>query len=239
MPIVELTDVHKTYRMGGEEVRALDGVSLTIQRGEFVSIMGRSGSGKSTLLNMIGCLDKPTGGRVVIDGIDTATLHGNKLAALRAHKIGFVFQLHNLVPTLTALENVMLPLAYAGFKHKRERATRALERVGMGDRLGHRATQLSGGQRQRVAIARALATEPAIVLADEPTGALDSKLSAQVIGLMRELNRETGRTVVIVTHDPVVAAQTARTVRLSDGRIDREETRLDESAFDLASVARR
>src|SRR5579883_1128480 len=233
MAIVEIRDLHKTYHVGGEDVHALAGVSLAVQPGEFMSIMGRSGSGKSTLLNMIGCLDKPSSGTVIIDGVDTSRLRGNKLAALRARKIGFIFQLHNLVPTLTALENVMLPLAYAGLKHKRERATRALERVGMGDRLSHRATQLSGGQRQRVAIARALATEPALVLADEPTGALDSKLAAQVIGLMRDLNRETGQTFVIVTHDPVVAAQTDRTVRLSDGRIDHEEARLDESAFSL------
>ena len=157
--------------------------------------------------------------------MDTSRLHGNKLAELRARKIGFVFQLHNLVPTLTALENVMLPLRYAGMDHKKERARQALERVGMGDRLGQRATQLSGGQRQRVAIARALAAEPAIVLADEPTGALDSKLSEQVIALMRRLNEETGQTVVIVTHDPEVAARTARTVYLADGRVARDEAR--------------
>jgi len=226
MAIVELREVRKTYHVGDEDVRALDGVTMTIERGEFMSIMGRSGSGKSTLLNMIGCLDQPTSGRVIIDGVDTGQLHGNKLADLRAHKIGFVFQLHNLIPTLTALENVLLPLGYAGMDHKKERARQALERVGMGDRLGHRATQLSGGQRQRVAIARALATEPAIVLADEPTGALDSKLSAQVIALMRALNEETGQTVVIVTHDPEVAARTARTVYLDDGHVARDEDRM-------------
>jgi putative ABC transport system ATP-binding protein len=175
---------------------------------------------------MIGCLDKPTSGAVIVDGVDTSRLHGNKLADLRARQIGFIFQLHNLVPTLTALENVMLPLRYAGMNNKKERARRALERVGLGDRLAHRATQLSGGQRQRVAIARALATEPAIVLADEPTGALDSKLSEQVIGLMRELNRETRQTFVLVTHDPIVAEQTERTVRLSDGRVDHERTQV-------------
>src|SRR5579864_5027401 len=150
MAIVELREIRKTYRVGGEDVRALDGVSLTVEKGEFMSIMGRSGSGKSTLLNLIGCLDQPTSGRVIIDGVDTSRLHGNKLAELRARKIGFVFQLHNLVPTLTALENVLLPLRYAGMDHKKERALQALERVGMGDRLGHRATQLSGGQRQHV-----------------------------------------------------------------------------------------
>jgi putative ABC transport system ATP-binding protein len=223
MAIVELRDLRKTYHVGGEEIHALDGVSISVERGEFMSIMGRSGSGKSTLLNLIGCLDTPTSGTVGIDGVDTRGLRGNQLAALRAHKIGFVFQLHNLVPTLTALENVMLPLHYAGVPHKKERARRALERVGLADRMGHRATQLSGGQRQRVAIARALATEPAIVLADEPTGALDSKLSAQVIALMQGLNRETGQTFVVVTHDPLVAAQTARTVVLSDGRVQDEQ----------------
>ena len=220
MAIVQLRDVRKTYHMGDEDVHALDGVSISIANGEFMSIMGRSGSGKSTLLNMIGCLDKPTGGQVIIDGIDTSRLKGDKLADLRAQKIGFVFQLHNLIPTLTALENVLLPLKYAHHKDARAKARRALERVGMADRMNHRATQLSGGQRQRVAIARALATEPAIVLADEPTGALDSKLSAQVIGLMRELNRESGQTVVIVTHDAAVAAQTTRTISLADGRVE-------------------
>ena len=219
MAIVELREVRKTYHVGGEDVRALDDVSLAIEQGEFMSIMGRSGSGKSTLLNMIGCLDTPTSGQIIIDGVDTGRLRGNALAGLRARKIGFVFQLHNLIPTLTALENVMLPLHYAGARNKKEQAARALERVGMGDRLSHRATQLSGGQRQRVAIARALATEPAIVLADEPTGALDSKLSALVIALMQELNRESGQTFVIVTHDPGVAAQTERTVLLGDGRV--------------------
>ncbi|MGH2344033.1 MAG: ABC transporter ATP-binding protein, partial [Chloroflexota bacterium] len=161
MAIVQLQDLRKTYHVGDEDVHALDGVSITVERGEFMSIMGRSGSGKSTLLNMIGCLDKPTGGQVIIDGIDTSRLKGNKLADLRARKIGFVFQLHNLIPTFTALENVMLPLKYAHSKDARKKARHALERVGMGDRMDHRSTQLSGGQRQRVAIARALATEPA------------------------------------------------------------------------------
>jgi putative ABC transport system ATP-binding protein len=239
MAIVELRDLHKTYHVGGEDVHALAGVSLAVQPGEFMSIMGRSGSGKSTLLNMIGCLDKPSSGAVIIDGVDTSRLRGNKLAALRAQKIGFVFQLHNLVPTLTALENVMLPLHYAGIRDRKERATHALERVGLADRLSHRATQLSGGQRQRVAIARALATEPAIVLADEPTGALDSKLSTQVIALMRELNRETGQTFVLVTHDPVVAEQTERTVVLSDGRVWDEQRRGTSIGAGSAAVAAR
>ena len=225
MAIVELRGVRKTYHVGGEDVPALDGVSLTIEQGEFMSIMGRSGSGKSTLLNLSGCLDQPTSGQVRIDDINAGTLRGNRLAELRARKIGFVFQLHNLVPTLTALENVMLPLKYAHARGAKERAREALTRVGLADRMGHRATELSGGQRQRVAIARALATAPAIVLADEPTGALDSKLSEQVIGLLRELNQETGQTVIIVTHDSTVAGQTERTIHLADGRVERDALR--------------
>ena len=236
MAIVELRDVRKTYHVGGEDVHALDGVSVMVEHGEFMSIMGRSGSGKSTLLNMIGCLDKPTSGQVMIDGTDAGTLSGNRLAELRARKIGFVFQLHNLVPTLTALENVMLPLKYAHIANAKERAREALTRVRLEDRMSHRATQLSGGQRQRVAIARALATRPAIVLADEPTGALDSKLSAQVIDLMRELNRESGQTFVIVTHDPAVAAQTERTIQLADGRVERNETALTRHIFAASSA---
>jgi putative ABC transport system ATP-binding protein len=226
MAIVELREVRKVYRMGGEDVHALAGVNLGVEQGEFMSIMGRSGSGKSTLLNMIGCLDSPTSGTVTVDGVATGSLRGNALADLRARKIGFVFQQHNLIPTMTALENVALPLKYAGVRDAKKRARTALERVGLGDRLGHRATQLSGGQRQRVAIARALATAPAIVLADEPTGALDSKLGAQVIALMQDLNRELGQTFVLVTHDPAVAAATERTVHLADGRVEREERRV-------------
>ena len=229
MPMVELRDLRKTYRVGDEDVHALDGVELTVEKGEFMSVMGRSGSGKSTILNMIGCLDRPSGGSVVIDGVDTAGLRGNKLADLRARKIGFVFQMHNLIPNLTALENVMLPLRYARLDDRKARARRALEKVGLADRTNHRATQLSGGQRQRVAIARALATEPAIVLADEPTGALDSRSSKQVIGLMKQLNRETGQTFVIVTHDPEVAAATGRSVVLNDGRVEREVQRRDQA----------
>jgi putative ABC transport system ATP-binding protein len=225
MAIVELRNLRKTYHVGDEDVYALDGVTLEVEQGEFMSVMGRSGSGKSTLLNMVGCLDRPTDGAVFIDGVNATGLSDSKLADIRSRKIGFVFQLHNLIPTMTALENVMLPLKYAGIGDRKDRALRALERVGLADRVNHRATELSGGQRQRVAIARALVTEPAIVLADEPTGALDSKLSSQVIDLMRELNRETGQTFIIVTHDPVVAEQTDRTVRLSDGRVADDEVR--------------
>jgi putative ABC transport system ATP-binding protein len=237
MAIVELRDVRRTYRVGGEDVHALDGVSLEVQHGEFMSVMGRSGSGKSTLLNMIGCLDRPTSGVVVIDGVNTAHLSDGKLADIRSHKIGFVFQMQNLLPALTALENVILPMRYAHMGNRKERAKRALERVGLANRMSHRGTELSGGQRQRVAVARALVTEPAIVLADEPTGQLDSKLSAQVIDLMRQLNRETGQTFVIVTHDPGVAAQTDRTVYLSDGRVEREEHRTVEVETRRAELA--
>jgi putative ABC transport system ATP-binding protein len=225
MAIVEVRDLRKTYHVGGEDVHALDGVSLEVQRGEFLSVMGRSGSGKSTLLDMIGCLDRPTSGSVFIDGIDTAGLSDGRLADIRSRKIGFVFQTQNLLSSLTALENVVLPMRYAGIGNRKERAREALVRVGLADRARHRAMELSGGQRQRVAIARALVTEPAIVLADEPTGQLDSRLSTQVIDLMRQLNRDTGQTFVIVTHDPGVAAETDRTVYLNDGRIERDERR--------------
>jgi len=237
MAIVELRDLSKTYKVGDDSVLALAGVDLTVEQGEFMSVMGRSGSGKSTILNMIGCLDRPSDGSVVIDGVDTSRLGGNRLADLRARKIGFVFQMHNLISNLTALENVMLPLRYAGLDNRKERARKALEKVGMGDRVHHRATQLSGGQRQRVAVARALATEPAIVLADEPTGQLDSKLSAQVIGLMKTLNQETGQTFIIVTHDPEVAAATTRSIFLRDGRVEREERRHESEAASRKSVA--
>lgn len=223
MAILELRDVRKTYHVGSEDVHALDGVSVRVEAGEFMSVMGRSGSGKSTLLNMIGCLDRPTSGTVIIDGVDIAKLSDGKLADIRSRRIGFVFQMQNLLPALTALENVMLPMKYARLGARKERATQALQRVGLGDRLRHTATQLSGGQRQRVAVARALATQPAIVLADEPTGQLDSKMSAQVVALMRKLNRELHQTFVIVTHDPAIAAQTDRTVYLNDGRIVGDE----------------
>jgi putative ABC transport system ATP-binding protein len=225
MAIVEVRDVVKVYHVGSEDVYALAGVTLNVEAGEFMSVMGRSGSGKSTLLNMIGCLDRPTSGTVAIHGKSTAGLSDGKLADIRSREIGFVFQAQNLIHTMTALENVMLPMRYARIGDRKERAIHALERVGLQDRMNHRGSELSGGQRQRVAIARALVTEPAIVLADEPTGQLDSKLSAQVIALMRQLNRESGQTFVIVTHDPNIAEQTDRTVYLNDGRIESEEHR--------------
>jgi putative ABC transport system ATP-binding protein len=219
--ILELVDVVRVYRLGAETVAALAGVSLTVRRGEFLAIMGRSGSGKSTLLNVIGCLDRPTAGVVRLDGEDVTRVPTRQLPRIRREKIGFVFQSFNLIPTLTALENVMLPMEYAGLpeatRHTRARA--ALDAVGLADRLRHRPRELSGGQQQRVAIARALAPEPAIILADEPTGALDTHSARAVIGLMRQFNRERQQTFILVTHDPMVAEQTDRIIRLSDGRV--------------------
>jgi putative ABC transport system ATP-binding protein len=219
--ILQLADVTRVYRLGGETVHALDGVNLTVSRGEFLAVMGRSGSGKSTLLNVVGCLDRPTSGTILLDGIDVTRLPKSELPRIRRQKLGFVFQLFNLIPTLTALENVMLPMEYAGSPEKTRRlqAQAALDAVGLADRLDHRPGELSGGQAQRVAIARALAPQPAIVLADEPTGALDSQSARAVIGLMRQFNQSRGQTFIIVTHDPQVAEQTNRIVRLSDGRV--------------------
>jgi len=223
--IVETVELTKIYKMGPSEIRALDGVNLAIEKGEFLSVMGRSGSGKSTLLNLIGCLDRPTSGTVILDGVEVTRLPKGKLPQIRREKVGFVFQRFNLIPTLTALENVELPLRYAGVSggERRRRAKEALEQVGLGDRLGHRPMELSGGECQRIAIARAIVNWPAILLADEPTGELDTHTAAEIIDLMHELNREAGVTVVIVTHDPLVASRTDRIIHLSDGRIVREE----------------
>ncbi len=219
--ILRLVDVVRTYEVGGEQVHALAGINLQVQRGEFLSIMGRSGSGKSTLLNVVGCLDRPTSGTIILDGVDVTRVPKGQLPKIRREKIGFVFQLFNLIPTLTALENVMLPMEYAGLPEaeRRERALAALDAVGLADRLQHRPTELSGGQAQRVAIARALAPRPAIILADEPTGALDSHIATAIIQLMRSFNRERKQTFILVTHDPLVADQTDRVVRLLDGQI--------------------
>ena len=220
--ILTLTDVVRTYKLGGEEVHALDGVSLTVRRGEFLSVMGRSGSGKSTLLNVIGCLDRPTSGTIILDGQDVTRVPKGELPRIRRQKIGFVFQLFNLIPTLTSLENVMLPMEYAGLaeRERRPRALAALEAVGLSDRLNHRPSELSGGQAQRVAIARALAPRPAIILADEPTGALDTHIARSVLRMMRHFNQSQEQTFILVTHDPLVAEQTMRVVRMLDGRID-------------------
>jgi putative ABC transport system ATP-binding protein len=225
--IVETQGLTKVYKMGASEVHALRGVDLTIEPGEFISVMGRSGSGKSTLLNLIGCLDRPTSGSVILDGLEVTRLSKRRLPTIRRQKIGFVFQQFNLLPTLTALENVMLPLRYAGVggSERKQRAREMLEQVGLGDRLRHRPTELSGGEQQRVAVARALVTHPAIVLADEPTGEVDTQTAAEIIALLRHFNLEAGQTFVLVTHDPLVAEATDRVIHLQDGMIEREERR--------------
>jgi putative ABC transport system ATP-binding protein len=224
-PVIRIEDLVRTYTMGRARVRALRGVSLRIERGEYVAIMGPSGSGKSTLMNTLGCLDAPTSGRYLLDGFDVRSLDEDELSDLRNRKIGFVFQGFNLVPRITALANVELPLIYAGLPRaaRRRRATRALRAVGMGARLDHNSAELSGGQQQRVAIARAIVTNPALVLADEPTGNLDSRSSEDVLAIFEELNGS-GRTVVMITHEDEVAAHAERLVRLADGRVVVDET---------------
>ncbi|ENM3928050.1 ABC transporter ATP-binding protein [Vibrio cholerae] len=219
-PLVELQQICKHYTSGQNVVKALDGVDLTIRHGEFLAILGPSGSGKSTLMNVLGCLDKPTAGRYQLDGHPVDSLSTQQLAAIRNQKIGFVFQSFNLLEYASALDNVALPLVYAGVKAKdrRRRATELLTRVGLADRLDHKPNQLSGGQKQRVAIARALINQPQILLADEPTGALDSKSGAEIEALFNELHRE-GRTIIVVTHDNELAKRTKRIVTIRDGQV--------------------
>ncbi len=219
--VIVVNDLRKIYTIGTIEVRALDGVSFTIGRGEVISIMGPSGSGKSTLMNTLGCLDHPTSGSYVLDGEEVSTLDDDQLAGIRNRKVGFVFQSFNLLPRQTALANVELPMRYGEqVIDRRKRAAEALESVGLADRLTHRPTELSGGQQQRVAIARALVNNPAILMADEPTGNLDSKSGKEIMELLLNLNKTRGTTLIIVTHDPTISAQTQRVIRLRDGKIE-------------------
>ncbi len=220
--MIELENITRVYRMGKVEVPALRGITLNIKQGELVSIIGASGSGKSTLMNIIGFLDKPTLGRYTFDGADVSLLNDNKLAEMRSKKLGFVFQEYNLLSRASAIANVELPLIYSGSRHRRQRAIEALERVGLGERAKHKPTELSGGEQQRVAIARALVNNPNVILADEPTGNLDSATTDQVISIFRKLNQE-GITVVLVTHEMDIAEQTQRIIRLCDGKIISDE----------------
>jgi len=217
--LIELRDITKVYRMGDLEVHALCGVSLTIASGEMIAIMGASGSGKSTLMNILGALDGPTSGSYMLDGQDVSKMRDNQLAAIRNRKIGFVFQSFNLLSRTTALANVELPLIYAGISGGKQRCIEALKSVGLGDRIYHRPNELSGGQQQRVAIARALVNEPNLILADEPTGNLDSKAGEEIMRIFQDLNEQRGITVVFVTHEPDIAAHTRRIIRLHDGLI--------------------
>ncbi len=234
--MIELIDIKKIYNLGDEQVRALDGVTLTVEDHEFVAIIGASGSGKSTLMNMIGCLDEPDEGQYFIDGQDVSHMSDRDQAVMRNKKIGFIFQQFNLLPKLTAYENVELPLIYQGVgaKERRERVLEALGKVGLSERINHRPNQLSGGQQQRVAVARALATRPSLILADEPTGNLDSKSTKDIMDLIHELHRQ-GNTIILITHDSEVAESAQRQVRIMDGRIvsdsrDRKEADRKEGA---------
>lgn len=224
--LIEIRDICKVYNPGENEVWALDHVNVTIDRGEFVAIIGQSGSGKSTLMNILGCLDVPTGGSYLLNGQDVAKMSDDELSDIRNREIGFIFQGFNLIPNLTAKENVELPLIYRGVARSRRvaLAVNALEKVGLGHRMEHRPSQLSGGQQQRVAIARAIAQAPPVILADEPTGNLDSHSTVEIMNILKELHRE-GRTVILITHDNEIAAQAKRVIKIKDGRIESDEVR--------------
>lgn len=223
-PLIRVDDLRKIYNPGENEVRALDGVSLTIERGEFVAIVGHSGSGKSTLMNMLGCLDTPTSGHYYLEGLDVSTLSDDQLSDIRNKKIGFIFQGFNLIANLDAVGNVELPLIYrkVGKQKRRRIAVQALKKVGLGARLNHRPNELSGGQQQRVAVARAIAAQPPIILADEPTGNLDSRSTVEIMDILKELHRS-GRTVIVITHDDDIARQVNRVIRIMDGRVESDE----------------
>jgi putative ABC transport system ATP-binding protein len=223
-PVIELRGVAKIYGSGDTVVRAVDGVDLVVERGDYVAVMGASGSGKSTLMNILGCLDLPTRGRYALDGVDTRRLDERQQSLIRNRKIGFVFQSFNLIPRTTAMRNVELPMAYARVRkaERRSRAMRALEQVGLADRVHHRPSELSGGQQQRVAIARAIATDPVLLLADEPTGALDSRSTEEVLALFGDLNAD-GRTIVVITHEEQVARHAKRVLHMRDGRVVSDE----------------
>ncbi|MCA9929848.1 MAG: ABC transporter ATP-binding protein [Anaerolineales bacterium] len=225
--MISVQNMTKVYQMGEHEVHALRGVSVNVGAGEFLAIMGPSGSGKSTMMNMLGALDQPTSGSYLLDGTDVSRLKDNDLAEVRNRKIGFIFQNFNLLPRTPAIQQVELPLIYSGKRQRREKAQKALELVGLGERLDHKPSELSGGQQQRVAIARALVNEPAIILADEPTGNLDTKSGVEVMQILQRLNREQGITILFVTHDPWIARHTRRVIMLADGLIVRDEAIAD------------
>ncbi len=230
--IIELHNIKKEYKIGNEEIHALSGVTLDIFKNEYVALMGPSGSGKSTLMNMLGCLDSPTSGEYILNGIAVAKMSDNELAEVRNKQIGFVFQTFNLLPRSTTLENVMLPLVYSGIEKKQriEMAKKVLEQVGLGNRMDHKPNELSGGQRQRVAIARALVNNPAIILADEPTGNLDSKTSIEIMGLFEEIQKN-GNTIILVTHEEDIAMHAHRIVRLKDGKVESDTNNTQITSF--------